>query len=229
MQTLPTCATGVPIFQVLPPEALLELTKTMRHGAFAKGQTIVSDGSQIEHLVVVARGRVKLVHVGPGGREQIVRTLGPGQFWGELALFAPTRQEGDLVAMEETAACLVPRTAVQALLQRYPQVAHRLVETLAQRLAEAEQLIADLGLRDVGQRLAAELVRAAKTGKVQLEGTLVRVPVSWTELAVKLGTTPESLSRRLKALVEQGILAHEEGSREVLILDRERLSRLAGK
>lgn len=229
MQGVPTCAAGVPIFQVLPSEALLELTKTMRHGLFAKGQTIVADGSPVESLVVVARGQVKLVHVGPGGREQIVRTLGPGEFWGELALFAPMRQEGDLVAMEETIACLVPREAVQRLIERYPQLARRLVEALAQRLAEAEQLIADLGLRDVGQRLAAELMRAAKTGKVELAGTRVRLPVSWSELAVKLGTTPESLSRRLKALVDQGLVQHDEGSREVLILDRERLYRLAGK
>jgi CRP/FNR family transcriptional regulator len=72
-------------------------------------------------------------------------------------------------------------------------------------------------------------MRSAKTGKVELAGTRVRLPVSWSELAVKLGTTPESLSRRLKALVDQGLVQHDEGSREVLILDRERLYRLAGK
>lgn len=228
MRSVPSCAANVPIFRVLPPEALLELTRAMRHGSFAKGETIMASGGPVERLVVVARGRVKLVHTSPAGREQIVRTLGPGEFWGELALFAPARQDGDLVAMEETIACLVPREAVQSLMRRYPEVALRLVEALAQRLAEAEQLIADLGLRDVGQRLAAELCRAADHGKLQLEGTLVRLPVSWAELAVKLGTTPESLSRRLKALVEQGIIRHEEGSRDVLILERERLRRIAG-
>lgn len=228
MTTIPTCAAGVPIFQALPSEALLELTSTMRHGTFGKGQTIVADGEPIDHLVVVARGRVKLAHTGANGREQIVRTLGPGEFWGELALFAPTTQEGDLVAMEETIACLVPRAAVQSLITRYPQVAHRLVEALARRLSEAERLIADLGLLDVGQRLAAELVRASKTGKVGLNGTRVRLPVAWTELAVKLGTTPETLSRRLKALTEQGIIQHEEGSRDVVIVDHERLYRLSG-
>ncbi|MGE5554317.1 MAG: Crp/Fnr family transcriptional regulator [Betaproteobacteria bacterium] len=229
MARVPSCAAGVPIFQVLPPDALLELTRAMRHATFSRGETIVADGDPVEHLVVVARGRVKLVHTSPNGREQVVRTLGPGEFWGELALFTRARQEGDLVAIEETTACLVPREAVQSLLKRYPEVALRLTEALAQRLAEAEQLIADLGLRDVGQRLAAELCRLAKEGRVELGGTLVRLPVSWAELAVKLGTTPESLSRRLRALAEQGIIRHEEGSRDVLILERDRLRRLAGK
>ncbi len=229
MQGIPSCAAGVPIFQVLPPEALQELTRAMHHGQFAKGETLVAHGDPVEHLVVVARGRVKLVHTSPNGREQVVRTLGPGEFWGELALFTPARQEGDLVAVEETTACLVPRAAVQSLMKRYPEVARRLTEALAQRLAEAEQLIADLGLRDVGQRLAAELCRLAGQGKLELEGTLIHLPVSWAELAVKLGTTPESLSRRLRALAEQGIIRHEEGSRDVLLLDRERLHRMAGK
>lgn len=227
-QGVPSCAAGVPIFQALPPEALLELAKAMRHGEFAKGETITSAGETVEHLVVVARGRVKLVHTSAQGREQVVRVLGPGEFWGELALFAPLRQEADLIAAEATTACLVPRAAVQSLMRRYPEVAHRLVEALARRLAEAEQLIADLGLRDVGQRLAAELGRLAKqVGKLDLAGTRVFLPVSWAELAVKLGTTPESLSRRLKALADQGLISHEEGSREVVILDRERLNRLS--
>jgi CRP/FNR family transcriptional regulator len=230
-KTLPkrlSCAAGVPIFQALPEEAFEALEQAMRHGRFARGETVVADGEALAHLVVVARGRLKLVYTSESGREQMVRTLGPGEFWGELALFASTRQQGDLVAMEETTACLVPREAVQALLDRYPEVARWLVEALAQRLAEAEQLIADLGLRDVGQRLAAELCRGAAKGKVELEGTLVRLPYSWAELAVKLGTTPESLSRRLKGLVEQGLIRHEEGARDVLILELERLQRLAG-
>lgn len=228
MQRLPSCAAGVPIFQALPPEAFEVLEAAMRHGRFSRGETVMADGQPVEYLVVVARGRVKLVHTSENGREQVVRTLGPGEFWGELALFSSTRQQGDLVAMEETTACLVPRAAVQALLDKYPEVARRLVEALAKRLAEAEQLIADLGLRDVGQRLAAELCRAAAKGKVGLEGTAVHLPYSWAELAVKLGTTPESLSRRLRALDEQGLIRHEEGSRDVLILEVERLHRLAG-
>jgi CRP/FNR family transcriptional regulator, anaerobic regulatory protein len=229
---LPSCAAGVPIFQVLPPDALRELTGALRHQRFGKGETIAADGAPVESLVVVARGRAKLVHTSPAGREQVVRVLGPGEFSGEMALFAPTRQEGDLIALEETMACLVPRQAVQSLMQRYPDVARRLVESLAQRLAESEQLVADLGLRDVGQRLAAELCRLAETGTAAakgLHGVAIRVPMPWAQLATKLGTTPESLSRKLKALGGQGLIQHRGSSRDVVVLDLERLLRLAGK
>jgi CRP/FNR family transcriptional regulator len=216
----------VPFLRVLPEPALRELGRAMRHRRFEKGELVALAGDPIEHLVVVARGRLKVVRSTAGGREQVVRTLGPGEFVGELGLFAPARHGGDLVAMQPTDACLVPRQAVQDLLGRFPEVAPRLVEALARRLAEAEQAIEDLGLRDVGQRLAAELLRAAGDGPTG-GGLRVRLPVPWVEVAARLGTTPESVSRRLGALADAGII-RQEGARTVFILAPERLRALAG-
>ena len=221
MAGIPSCAAGVPIFRILPPDGMDELGAAMHHAHFEKGELVVAAGAPVAHLVVVAHGRLKQVHVSAGGREQIVRLLGPGAFLGEMALFAPAVHEHDLVAAEASDCCLVPREAVQALMRRHPDVALRLVEALAQRLAEAEQLIVDLGLRDVGQRLAAELLRVAGPA-----GGKVKMPGPWSELAVRLGTTPESLSRRLKALAEQGLIS-QEGARTVIIHDPARLRRLA--
>lgn len=243
MSGMPSCAAGVPIFRVLPAEGMEELGQAMRHRHFAKGELVVAAGAPVAHLVVVAHGRLKQVHVSASGREQVVRVLGPGDFLGEMALFAPTVHEQDLVAAEESDCCMVPREAVQALMRRHPDVALRLVESLAQRLAAAEQLIVDLGLRDVGQRLAAELLRAAAAvagaagagatgaaaGAPGAPGALgVRVTMDgpWSELAVRLGTTPESLSRRLKALAAQGLIT-QAGARTVIIHNVDHLRRLA--
>jgi len=227
MGEIPACAAGVPIFQVLPPEGMAELGRAMRHRQVAKGELLAAAGDPVAHLIVVARGRLKLVHTSRSGREQVVRVLGPGEFLGEMALFAPAQYEGDLIAQEETAVCLVPREAVQALLRRHPSVTLRLVEALAQRLAEAEQLIADLGLRDVGQRLAAELLRLAESeGGGAQPGTAVHLPVPWAEMAYRLGTTPESLSRRLRALAQQGVI-EQTATRTIVLRDPERLRRVA--
>ncbi|MDF2626223.1 MAG: cAMP-binding protein [Symbiobacteriaceae bacterium] len=226
MGGIPSCAAGVPIFQVLPAAGMDELGQAMHHRHFAKGELVVAAGQPVAHLVVVAHGRLKQVHVSASGREQVVRVLGPGDFLGEMALFAPAVHEQDLVAAEESDCCLVPREAVQALMRRHPDVAVRLVESLAQRLAEAEQLIVDLGLRDVGQRLAAELLRVARGEAVGGPGARVTIDGPWSELAVRLGTTPESLSRRLKALAAQGLIT-QAGARTVIIHDLGRLRRLA--
>ncbi|HWI60526.1 MAG TPA: Crp/Fnr family transcriptional regulator [Symbiobacteriaceae bacterium] len=220
MAGLPSCAAGVPIFRALPPDGMDELGQSMRHRRFAKGELVAATGAPVAYLIVVANGRLKQVHVSAGGREQVVRLLGPGDFLGEMALFAPAVHEHTLLAAEESDCCLVPREAIQSLMRRHPDVALRLVESLAQRLAQAEQLIVDLGLRDVGQRLAVELLREAAGS------TKVKMPGPWSELALRLGTTPESLSRRLKTFAEQGLI-RQEGARTVVILEPEKLRRIA--
>lgn len=227
MPGIPSCAATVPIFRSLSSDGLEELGLAMHHRCVGRGERLAAAGEPVTHMVVVARGRLKVSHITQSGREQVVRTLGPGEFLGEMALFSPTLHEGELVALEETDICLLPRQAVQSVMERHPSVAIRLVEALAQRLAEAEQLIADLGLRDVGQRLAAELLRLAQRTTPAPDGTIrVRVPAPWAELAFRLGTTPESLSRRLKAMSEQGLLS-QSGLRTVTLLDSERLRALA--
>ncbi len=223
---IPSCVANVPIFQALSPAGMQELAETLCHRRFERGEPVAMAGDSMDHLMVVARGRLKLVHSTASGKEQVVRTLEPGDFLGEMALFASTSYEGDVVALENTEVCMVPRQAVQALLRRHPDVILELVGALAARLAATEQMVADLGLRDVGQRLAAELLRASRGGTNSAEGIRVRMPIPWTEIALKLGARPESLSRQLKALVEEGIL-HQEGARTVVITDIDRLQGLA--
>jgi CRP/FNR family transcriptional regulator len=198
----------------------------MRHRRLERGELLALAGDPVEHLIVVARGRLKLTTSTTGGREQLLRTLDPGEFLGELALFTPSVHEGDLVTVVPSEVCLVSREAVQDLLAQHPEAAVRLVEALAQRLARAERTIADLGLHDVGQRLAGLLLRMAERGEPAPDGVKLRLPVSWREIAAELGTTPESLSRRLGVLAGEGII-RQERARTVVILAPERLRQLA--
>lgn len=223
---IPSCALGVPIFRMLPTKGLEELGQALQHREVARGEVVAVAGDSVAHLIVVARGRLRLALTTRSGREQTVRILNPGEFLGEMALFAPATYEGDLTALEESSLCFVPRAAIQAMLARHPALAHRLVEALAQRLAEAEQLIGDLSLRDVGQRLAAELLREAQGLQPGPDGIRLQLNTTWAERAVKLGTTPESLSRRLKSLAEQGLIRQPD-SRTVIILDAQRLRLMA--
>ena len=93
MAEVPACAAGVPFLRALPDDALAELGRSMRHRHVEHGQVLALAGEPIEHLVVVARGRLRLTQASAGGREQVLRTLGPGEFLGELALFSPAAHE----------------------------------------------------------------------------------------------------------------------------------------
>jgi len=226
---IPGCVSIVPIFRDLPTPALAELEQAMMHKRFPRGEIIHRAGDRVSELLVVASGQLRIVHTHPSGREQIVRIVGPGELIGELGLLAPAHYEGELVAAIPTEVCILPREAVQSVMRNYPDAALRLIESLAKRLALAEQMIGDLSLRDVGQRLAAELCRMAPFGR-RLEGNRIQIEISgsWADLANKLGATPESLSRRLKSLTDAGVIQRTEGSRTLVILDLEKLEAMAG-
>lgn len=221
MSNIASCIHQVPVFRVLPHESVERLQSVMQHRHYAPGETVIQMGDVLHRLVVVVRGRLKLSRTSKSGREQIIRELGPGQFFGEMALFTEVESEGDLVAVTETHVCMLQRQTLQAELQKAPHVSWLLVETLAQRLAEAERLVGDISLLDVGERLAAELLRLAESGIETAEGTQVEIPFAWAQLATRLGTTPESLSRRLKAFSEAGWV-HVDG-RRIIIRDAESL------
>lgn len=230
MPDVTSCIYHVPILQRLPEDSVRRLQHVMVHRHVRSGEVCVHAGDTIEHLIVVHRGLLRLSRIGMSGREQVLRELGPGQFYGEIGLFAEVISEGDLVAAEETEACVLERAAVQSALQASPHMTMPLVQALARRLFEAERTIGELALYDVGQRLAAELLRqAAVAAGLEAVGaeTLLQgkarfeLPFRWAQLAAKLGTTPESLSRRLRSLGDDGLV--QVTGRHVVIEDVETL------
>jgi CRP-like cAMP-binding protein len=220
------CAAGVPIFESLSREELYELGQSMNHKRYRKGQVIALAGDPVEYLMIVARGRLNLVHTSSSGREQVVRTVGPHESLGELALFTHSVFEGDLVCAEDADVCLLYRNSVLELMARNQNVALKLAEALARRLSRAESLIADLGLKDVGQRLAKEIMSLAQSGKPADEGIEVTVPLAWAEIAARIGTTPETLSRRLNAFADQGLIRLT-GPRSLIVLRPLKLQAIA--
>ncbi|OPZ63892.1 MAG: cAMP-activated global transcriptional regulator CRP [Firmicutes bacterium ADurb.Bin506] len=253
-----SCIDSVPMLRGLPDEILDRLSSTMRHLHFGKGQLIAAAGDPVDSLLIVASGHIRIVQCSTTGREQIIREAGPGEIMGEIGMFAAAQYEGDVIAADEAEACELPRKETLAALSTSPESAMILVEYLARRLARAEQIIGDLGARDVAGRLAAELVRAATagTGAGSRAGAAVEAGTgtvscaacaadrrlardagsgqvvltgSWAEMAARIGTTPESLSRRLRALEDEGIIARAgAGGNAITVLDMVRLKEMAG-
>ena len=121
MEDVRSCIHRVPIFQVLPEDNVLRLQRAMHHGKLSPGKSSSMPGSG-GPLVVVARGLLKLTRVSRSGREQVVRELGPGEFFGEMAFLPPWWQR-QTCGLTETDACLLRRDAVQAELAAIPAIA----------------------------------------------------------------------------------------------------------
>ena len=213
------CVRLVPIFNHLTEEQMDEIIQVVQSTSYEKGELIYRAGETSEVLTIVNKGNVRIYRLSDSGKEQLVRILGPGDFTGELALFNETVHEHYAEAMVNTSVCQISRASLQGLLGKYPAIAMKLLQTLSSRIDESEQQTTRFSTESTDQRLASYLVDL-----MDPEGTsdVVELPMSQKNLASYLGTTPETVSRKLKELEEMNLIKRL-STKKFKILDEDNL------
>ncbi len=200
----------VPIFRHLPAPVLTRIGAAVQHTHLAAGTPLYQAGSPAAALYIIHQGQVKIARISADGREQIVRVLGPGEFDGDHALFVAETHTAAAVAMASVSACVLYKQDFQQLLAKEPAVSLAVIQALTKRIDALEQQ-ATLATAPVDARLATFLLN---------QGTeRFHLPMKKKELAQYLGTTPETVSRKLKAFAAQGWLSQPQPS-VIQILDR---------
>lgn len=212
------CVSRVPIFNHLPGEALAVIAGKASMRSYERGQFIHRDGDPSEQLFIVHQGAVKVYRLSDAGKEQLVRILHPGDFAGELALFSATAHDSYAEAMQATQVCAISRADLRGLLLEYPHIGLHVLAELSRRLGTSEKQAAVIATEPINSRLALYLADLAEK-----EGSLsFKLPMSRKHLAAFLGTTPETVSRRLGEFEDTGLI-RQTGQREITILDLDAL------
>lgn len=214
------CVRRVPIFAGLSPSDQHRIAETAVTRHFEANEQVYGAGERTG-LHIVHRGQVKVYRLTEGGSEQLVRLLFSGDFLGESALLADTVSDHFAVAILPSEVCSVSREGMRRLLVEQPTVALQMLQTVSHRLEAAEEMLAAVTGQSVGERVAQQLLHLAE----QAGSTRFRLPMSQKDLASYLGTTPETLSRRLGSLQTARIIRLGP-QRAVEILDRDRLHQL---
>ena len=214
------CIQMVPIFSNVTEEEMREIAAITRARTYQKGEMIYLAGDRDERLYVIHVGKVKITRVSPAGKEQVIRVLGPGEFIGEFSLFSPLARTDNAEALERTTMCIIEGERLKQLLAGNPSIALKVMEALSRRLETAEKLIEEINLHTVEERLAQRLLTlAAGRRRFSLE-------MSKRDLASQLGMSQETLSRKLAAFQDEGLIQLQ-GHRGIVIKDRSGLETLA--
>lgn len=205
---------------------LAELARIGQHRNFRRGETIFAAGDDSIACATLISGAAKLSKIDSEGVERIVALVHPAGFLGQL--FASTSHH-DVVALTDSRLCMFPRGPFEQLMTDHPALTRSILErTLAE--LDASRALADLiGRRDVRSRLAGlllSLARAAAPTPCGMAGEF-ELPLSREEIASLIGTTIETVSRRLTEM-EQGGMVERKGGRGIVIRDAPALSELAG-
>ncbi len=222
-----SCVARVPIFTGLTPEQQDEVAAFARTLQVDRGQIIYGAGSDLHRLLVVHSGRVAMRHLAADGREQVVRVLEEGDVVGEAAFVTGDRPDHEAVALADSELCTLDHADLVELVRRHPGIAVRMLQTVTARLVRAERMLAAFGTTEIEKRLAAWLLDqpsiADESGR-----RVVHLSMAKKDIASYLGTTPETLSRRLASLARDGLIGLE-GRRRIVLLDARELEvRAAG-
>lgn len=213
MHKVPNCIESVPIFSSITEEELLKITAITTDRTYQKGDMVYLQGDEGGKLYVLHKGRVKITRLGMSGKEQVIRVLGPGSFMGELSLLSPVPMTDNAEALETTTMCMIDGKELKGLMLENPSIALKIIEELSRRLESVEELVEDINLLSVEQRLAQVLLKLAGDG----DEIVLRMRKS--DLASQIGMSQETLSRKLSSFQEQGLIELE-GQRKIRLLDR---------
>lgn len=210
------------LFEGLPSEKLALIAGITEIHSYGKGQIIFSEGDPARGFYTVFSGRIKIFKLSPDGKEQILHIFGPGEPFGEVAVFEGINFPAYAQAMDEASAMLIPKDRFIELIARDPALTLKMLSVLSMRLRKFTHLIEDLSLKDVPGRLAKYMLLLSERG----EGAChIRLDLTKNQLAGLLGTIPETLSRIFSRLSSQGII--QMNGAEITIIDRIGLEDLA--
>lgn len=232
------------LFAGLDTPSLDAVAAALRARRFRRGEVIFHAGDPGDALFIITSGQVKITLPSDDGSEPaILTTVGPGGFFGELALLDGVARSATAVALEASETRILRRDAFDRLVDEEPALRHALLEALAAEIRRLTAQVEDLHFLDLPGRLARHLLRSVATahgasgpGAGGQRGTVddldlpsgeIRLPWPYTqgELAGMIGGARQSVNRLLADFVAEGLLRFD--GDELVIPDARRLAAAA--
>jgi CRP-like cAMP-binding protein len=215
-----------PLFAGLKEDDLKRIRAIASLRQIEKKEILFSDGEETRGFYVILSGKVKLYKVSPEGKEQILHIVSAPDAFAEAALFLEGTYPAFAEAMTDCQLLYFPKRDFIQLIEKNPRLSINMIVTLSHYLKRFASLIEELSLKEVSSRIAKYIIdlsmKSSREGKGPKE---VELDLSKTQLALKLGTISETLSRTLAKMKAKKII--DVNKNKIIILNREALEELA--
>jgi CRP/FNR family transcriptional regulator, cyclic AMP receptor protein len=202
----------VPVFSTLEQRDLERIAQLAVPRRFEPGQAVFREGDQSDTCYIVRDGHARAIRTHGDGRTITLATFGPGDIFGELAMFEDERRSATVEAIEPISVVAVLGPDMRRLMIEHPEISTRLVIALGRRLREMNERLSRQSFQTVQSRVAvvlSELVaqELADGGK----DADVLVKATQADLAQLAGSSRESASRFLAVLERAGVISQGRG------------------
>jgi len=215
---------SVALLEGLAPGRLDALARECAWRRCAPEQQIISREADDRDLYLIVAGRVRVTTYSAGGRQVTFRDIGAGDYFGEVAAIDGQPRSADVIALESTLVASMPPAVFWRLAREEPLVAERMLLRLASLVRGLSERVIDLSTLGVQHRIYAELLRLAHEAGVAGNAARIEPAPKHADIASRVSTYREQVTRELSALVKLGIL--ERGEHALVICDVARLERL---
>jgi CRP-like cAMP-binding protein len=169
---------------------------------YQAGEIIFREGDVGVEMFIIQSGRVKITKL-IKGEETILVELGPGDFFGEMAVIDKDPRSANAVAVESSRLIVLDEDVFEMHMQTNPKIVKKILKNLTQRLRNSNQTIANLLIKDTNLRVVNTLLREAQRSESGPDGIAVSLTVEGLNKAcgLELDKTREAVSKMLKARV----------------------------
>lgn len=171
-----------------------------------RGQILISHGSEADDVFLIVRGKLQVSTFSVNGRETILRQMGPGRLVGEMSAISATPRSATVAAVEETVLGRLSGAAFRTFLHEVPGAGYWMAVQLASRVRNLSEKTTELATLPVSARLHSELLRLAVEAGGDPERCEIKPLPTHAELAARIGTHREAVTRELGLLEQEGLI-----------------------
>ena len=201
----------IPLFNHLKINQLKEIAARCKNVQYKKGAVIFHKTDLSTDLYIVNSGKLKAVLTDDEGDEMVIAQFEKGAFFGELSLLDGKGRSATIVADADSELSVLKQDMFLDLLYANPRISVELMTTLVERLRKADDMIESLAFLEVGERLVRSFLDGATSEGVTCVGYLKAGKPTHKELAARIGSSREAVSKCMKVLSTKGIIREAEG------------------
>ena len=198
----------IPLFAGVGDDDIESIVELLIERRIPKGHTIVEEGLAGDYMYVIREGEVKVTKLSGDGREKILGLLGPGDFFGEMALLDNTVRSASVKSLTETHILALSRSDFLKELRHSPDLAMAVIQELTHRVRQMDEQASSLSFPRVKERTQGLLRRMAKH-ETPTPGRRATPALTHQQIADMIGTSRETVTRALKGLRLAGWLEQD--------------------
>ena len=203
---------GMKLLTSVPEDRVSALGERCRWRRFEPGKVIVNLHDKTTDIYLIVRGEVRVTVFSETGRTVIMRDLKTGDHFGEYAAIDGKPRSASIVALNRTVVAQMPAQTFQDLLAEFPEISRAVMVLMAGAIRTLNERVVEFSTLGVRNRIHAELLRLARAGRIVDGAGRISPPPTHAEIASRISTHREAVTRELKQLENQALLERTRGA-----------------